>query len=100
MKKTTILLLSMLMLFAFANATPTGPQIPYQAVARDASGTLIANQNVSVRFTIHDGTATGTNVFQETGSATTNEFGLFTYNVGTNTSLSAVNWAAVLNLCR
>ena len=92
MKKTTSLLLALFAFLAISHAAPTGPQIPYQAVARDASGNLIANQTVSVRFTIHDGTASGANVFQETGTATTNEFGLFTYNIGTNTSISGVNW--------
>ena len=94
-KRITLLLLSLSLLFTFAKAIPVGgPQIPYQAVARDASGNLIANQTVSVRFTIHDLIAGGTNVFQETGSATTNEFGLFTYNIGTSTSLSGVNWGS------
>ena len=43
--------------------TPQG--INYQAVARDASGAAILNTNASVRFTIHDITASGTIVYQE-----------------------------------
>jgi hypothetical protein len=63
--------------------------IPYQAVARDASGNLIVSQNISLRFTLHDVTATGTILYQETQSATTNSLGLFTAQVGTGTANGA-----------
>jgi hypothetical protein len=69
-------------------------QIPYQAVARSSSGNLIANLSVAVRFTIHDGSATGPAVFQEVQHSTTNEFGLFTINIGSVNSLSAVSWGS------
>ena len=48
---------------AFAQAPGA---IPYQAVARNSSGAIIANQNVSLRFTIHDAPIGGTILFQET----------------------------------
>src|SRR5436309_2373234 len=71
--------------------------IPYQAVARNAGGNVIANQLISLRFSIHDITATGTVVYKETQSATTNALGLFTLNVGQGTvvlgSFSGINWA-------
>ena len=44
--------------------------IPYQAVARDNSGNPIANQNISLRFKIHDGSAGGTVVYSESQSVT------------------------------
>ena len=70
--------------------------IPYQAVARNSSGNLIASQNISLRFSIHDGTATGTTVFQETQSVTTNLLGLFSVNIGQGTPVSGnfttINW--------
>ena len=40
----------------------------YQAVARDASGNIITNQKVSIRFTIHDITADGLVVFRKPSS--------------------------------
>ncbi len=72
-------------------------QIPYQAVARNSTnGNVIPNQNISVRFTIHDQTAGGTTVYQETHHVTTNQFGLFTASVGGGTAvtgtLAGVNW--------
>ena len=41
---------------AFAQA-PQG--IPYQSIVRNASGQPLANQNVRLRFTIHDSAANG-----------------------------------------
>jgi hypothetical protein len=69
--------------------------IPYQAVARNANGNLISNQNIGLRFTIHDVSATGTVVYQERQSATTNAFGLFSVNIGTGTTsiqFSSIQW--------
>ena len=54
----------------------------YQAVVRNASGNAVASTAVSMRFTIHDGSSTGTAVYQETTTKTTNQFGLVTHQVG------------------
>ena len=50
--------------------------INYQAVARNSAGNVLINQNVSVRFNIHDGSAGGPITYQENQSLTTNQFGL------------------------
>ena len=72
--------------------------IPYQAVARDTSGNLITNHAVSLRFSIHAGSAVGTVVYKETQSAITNALGLFTVNVGQGTvvtgTFASVNWGS------
>jgi hypothetical protein len=67
--------------------------IPYQAVARNAAGQPLANTNVNARFTIHDGSANGTSVWQELQTVSTSALGLFTAQLGSNVSLSSVNWA-------
>lgn len=68
----------------------------YQAVARNSGGNVLANQAVGLRFTIHTGSAGGSVVYQETGSATTNQFGLFTHDIGTGTvvqgTFNAIGW--------
>ena len=69
----------------FAQA-PQG--IPYQAIARNASGVAIANTAVKVRFSIRDSIATGAIKYQETHSATTSALGLFSVNVGMGTVVS------------
>jgi hypothetical protein len=93
MKKLILLTFVCITQFVKAQA----PQaIPYQAVARDNSGNLIINQSVSLRFTIHDVTTTGTIVYRETQSKTTNSLGLFTANIGQGTvvngNFSTIDW--------
>ena len=48
--------------FLFAQA-PQG--IPYQAVMRNADGSIMASNVVELTFMIHDGSATGTVVYQK-----------------------------------
>ncbi len=60
----------------------------YQAVCRDLSGIIIANQAVTLRMTIHDLSATGTVLYQETHAVTTNNFGLVKVAVGGGTVVS------------
>ncbi|MFM2201749.1 MAG: hypothetical protein RL040_949 [Bacteroidota bacterium] len=67
--------------------------IPYQAVARDASGQALNGATINARFTIHDGTATGAAVWQELQTVTTSALGLFTAQLGSSVSLTGVNWA-------
>jgi uncharacterized protein (TIGR02145 family) len=85
------LLTSSFLLFAQA---PQG--IPYQAIARNASGVAIANTAVKVRFTIRDSIATGAIKYQETHNPTTSALGLFSVNVGMGTvvngTFSGINW--------
>jgi hypothetical protein len=70
--------------------------IPYQAIARNASGAAIANTAVRVRFSIRDSIATGTIRYQETHNPTTSALGLFSVNVGMGTvvsgTFSGINW--------
>ncbi|MFN5620843.1 MAG: FISUMP domain-containing protein [Flavobacteriales bacterium] len=86
---TTLALLFCTLLFAQAPAL-----IPYQAIARDASGQPMASSTLNARFTIHDATATGPNVWQELQTITTSPLGLFTVQLGSSISLAGVNWAS------
>lgn len=67
--------------------------IPYQAVARDASGQALNNTAINARFTIHDGAATGVAVWQELQTVTTTALGLFNAQLGSSVPLTGVNWA-------
>ena len=90
-------------LFALAllfiqTATAQSPQaIPFQAVMRDTNGVLIANQNISVRISIHSDSSAGTVSYKEHQSATTNKLGLVTLNIGSGTidvgSFASIDWA-------
>jgi uncharacterized protein (TIGR02145 family) len=84
---TTLALLFSTLLFAQAPAL-----IPYQAIARNAAGEPLASSTLIARFTIHDGTATGTNVWQELQTVSTSELGLFSVQLGGSVPLTSVNW--------
>jgi uncharacterized protein (TIGR02145 family) len=85
---TTLALFISAILFAQAPAL-----IPYQAIARNAAGEPLSSSTLNARFTIHDGTATGTNVWQELQTVSTSSLGLFTVQLGSSVALSNVNWA-------
>jgi hypothetical protein len=81
-----LLLLSTIASGVFAQA----PQkMNYQGVARDNAGNVLANQNIGLRLSILSGSVSGTVEFQETQSATTNNFGLFNIQIGTGTVISS-----------
>ena len=85
--------ITMLTCFAFIARAQAPQGINYQAVVRNSQGqTLPSGVAVSMRFTIHDSTATGTPVFQETTTATTNQFGLVVHVIGSVNNLETVNW--------
>lgn len=77
-------------------------QIPhsfnYQAIARNGSGNALPNQHIAMRFTLKTGSVTGPIVYQERDTATTNQFGLFTTEIGSGVPLSGtfsnINWAS------
>lgn len=70
----------------------------YQGVARDNSGSVIANSSISLRLSILDGSVSGISEYIETHNLTTNQFGLFALVVGKGTTVSGtfsnVGWGA------
>jgi len=101
MKQKTTRLIAILVAIAtlvtFAKAQ--APQaIPYQAAARNSSGVVLVNKTIGLRFTLHDATASGTTVYQETQNATTNAVGMFIVNIGQGSVVSGtfsnINWAS------
>lgn len=79
--------------------TPMPPQLfTYQAVVRDGANHIVRNSAVGVKITImQTDPNTGTQVYQETHTPTTNVNGAFTVIVGngTNTTgtIAAINWS-------
>ena len=81
------------------NVSAQAPQnFNFQAVARDASGNLLANQSAAFRISILQASAIGTSVYVETHPKTTNAFGQATLSIGGGTVLSGnfstINWGA------
>ena len=92
-----ILLVSFL-LFSTTFLAQTPQEFTYQAIVRDASGNLLTNQSVGVQLSILKTSASGSAVFVETHSVTTNINGLITLNIGTGNSISGsmvgINWSS------
>lgn len=91
-------LLPLLLLTTCLSVVAQVPQgLNYQAVARNASGNVIVNQNVGLRFTVRNGSATGTIEYQETATAITNQFGLFSLVIGNGNptvgTFNGINWS-------
>src|SRR5580765_1454643 len=98
-KAKTLLKMAAFLLVIAAKVYAQSPQgIPYEAEVRDNNGNPLPNQNVSLRFSIHDGTINGTVVYKETQSVTTNNLGLFNLNIGQGTAVtgtfSGSNWGS------
>lgn len=67
-------------------------QFKYQALLRNADGTIMANESVSVYLEILKGGAIGTSIFNETHNLTTTDQALININIGSVENLSVVNW--------
>jgi uncharacterized protein (TIGR02145 family) len=94
----TFLILSLHLLltsFLYAQA-PQG--IPYQAVLRNADGSVMANSAANMIFMIHDGSATGAVVYQESHALTSNAQGLVSCVVGNGVvsqgNFANINWGS------
>lgn len=97
MNKLTLVLVLFAFYFSLSTVWAQAPQsFEYQAVVRDASGNILVSQAVSIQITLKQGSTTGTNVYQETFSTTTNLYGLVNLQIGTGTTgddFTTINWA-------
>jgi uncharacterized protein (TIGR02145 family) len=92
-------LISILFLFLAPALYSQAPQsIPYQAVVRNTDGSNMANTAVNITLKIHDNSATGTVVYEETHTTATNAQGLVSLNVGGGNAVTGtfgnINWGA------
>lgn len=83
----------------FAITPPMVPQkMSYQAVVRNSSNELVINQSVGIKISILQYTATGTVVYAETQTPTTNANGLISIAIGTGAVVtgvfSTIDWSA------
>lgn len=93
--KKIILSVAAFAMLAF-NAFSQAPEaVKYQAVVRDGSSLIVANQSVGVQLRILEGSASGTAVYTETFNVTTNQYGLINLEIGTGTTIddfSTIDW--------
>lgn len=77
------IILLFLAIFTFSFVAAQVPQaINYQAIARDGAGNILANQAVGIKINILNNAPTGPVEYSERHTTTTNQFGLFTLQVG------------------
>jgi hypothetical protein len=88
MKKLYTLLVSFLITLTLFAQAPE--KMNYQAVVRDANNALIMNQAVGMKIQILQGSVSGTTVYEETQTPTSNDNGLVTLEIGTGTIVSGM----------
>jgi trimeric autotransporter adhesin len=75
-------------------------KMSYQAVVRSPTNQLITNQQIKMRVSILQGSASGTAVYVETHTPSTNANGLATLEIGDGTvetgTFSSINWSTGL----
>ncbi len=90
------LLLALFPALALYSQSPQG--IPYQAMVRNADGSVMASSEAVLTFMIHDGTANGAVVYQESHALTSNAQGLVSCVVGNGVvsqgNFSNINWGS------
>jgi len=95
MKKIIIILAAVLLT---ASVFAQAPQkMSYQAVIRNASNALVTSTPVGMRLSVLQGSSTGTAVYVETQTPSTNANGLVSLEIGTGTivtgTFAGINWA-------
>ena len=101
MKKNYSTLVGLLLtasIFLVQHANAQAPQkMTFQSVLRNSSNVIIANMAVSMQFSVLQGSPSGTAVFVETQTATTNANGLVSVQIGAGTAtigtFAGIDWA-------
>ncbi|MBN2164782.1 MAG: DUF1566 domain-containing protein [Marinilabiliaceae bacterium] len=66
----------------------------YQAVVRNSSDALVTNTQIGMQISILQGSASGTVVYTETQTPTTNANGLVSIEIGGSAAFDAIDWSA------
>ena len=86
-----------LSLFALNTFAQAPEKMSYQAVVRNTTNNLVTNQPVGMQISILQGSATGTAVYVETQTPTSNANGLVSLEIGGGTvvsgNMATINWA-------
>jgi len=91
MRKLFTLLVAVLLT---ATVWAQAPQkMSYQAVIRNSSGHLVTSQVIGMEINIRQGSTSGTIVYTETQTPTTNANGLVSIEIGDEIGFSTIDWA-------
>jgi len=97
-KSTHLLIITLVCLLIGTSIFAQAPQkMSYQAVIRNTSGSLVSSSSVGMKISILQGSETGTVVYSETQTASTNANGLVSIEIAAGTVVSGtfagINWA-------
>ncbi|MEI6580474.1 MAG: hypothetical protein WCN92_13560, partial [Eubacteriales bacterium] len=91
MKMLCILLVAVILTAAAWAQTPQ--KMSYQAVIRNSSNALVINTQVGMQVSILLGSASGTVVYTQTQTPTTNANGLVSIEIGEGAGFNTIDWA-------
>ncbi len=99
MRSLSKILLSVVLNLVAVGAYAQAPdRFSYQTIIRDGSGVVQANSAYTLGLELHQTTASGTTVYEESHAVTTNAFGLANVSVGGGTvisgSMGAIDWGS------
>jgi len=72
----------------------TPEKMSYQAVIRNSSDALVTNTQIGMEINIRQGSPTGTIVYTETQTPTTNANGLVSIEIGGGSGFNTIDWSA------
>ena len=85
-------------LFVALAMAQTPEKMSYQAVVRDANGNLINNQQIGMQVSVLQGSISGTAIYVETQTPSSNANGLVSIEIGTGSiisgSFSSIEWGS------
>jgi hypothetical protein len=88
----------LLLIFPLLGISQAPTKINFQSVLRNTNGEVVSNKAVNLKISILSGTITGTAVYIETHSKTTDVVGLISLQIGGGSVLSGVfgtiNWGS------
>ena len=96
--KRLLLLVLVIALTTGITSAQSPEMFNYQSVARDDQGNVLSNQNVGIKISILQGSASGTVVYEEEHSKTTNAQGLVNLKIGDGSAISGtfsnIDWSS------
>lgn len=97
MKSKHLIFLSFFLMISFNSFSQAPNSFKYQSVIRKSDGTALVNQLINVKISILKGSTTGTPVYSEVHSTTSNAFGIVNLNIGEGTDkigdFSSIAWS-------
>jgi len=90
----SLFLFSVLIIAIVTGFAQTASNFKYQAILRDNNGDVSANKTFGLEISILKGSANGEEIFSETHSITTNDYGLFTIIIGSDNKedFNEIDW--------